>query len=51
MAYLNDMKANTHEKSWAMFLKQQLREERLAFMEDALGSNVLSYTKKNYISM
>ena len=49
-AYLNDTKANTHEKSWAMFLKQRLREERLAFAEDALGSNVLSFTKKNYIT-
>ena len=49
-AYLNDTKANTHEKSWAMFLKQRLREERLAFAEDALGSNVLSFTKKNYIA-
>ena len=48
-AYLNDTRANTHEKSWAMFLKQRLREERLAFAEDALGSNVLSYAQKNYI--
>ncbi|KAF9226985.1 hypothetical protein BS17DRAFT_518438 [Gyrodon lividus] len=49
-SYLNDSKANTQSRAWAMSLKMRLQEERLLFAEEKLGRNVLPLVLADYIA-